>query len=199
MTLEAKLKVIQKRLKDDSRKEIKDAVRKKLRADSRKKIKDYSYFPNEASVSQGIVLPILQELNWDIFDTKVVRPEYPAGRGKVDFALCDDSGNPKVFIEVKKLGSGTEDAEGQGLKYARRTHAPALIIVLTDGRTWSFYLSEQGGRGYGERRGSELDILKRSPQNSSKVLQRYLKESRVVSGKAHKFALRDLEDRRYLV
>ena len=178
MTLEARLKDIRKKIKDDSRKKIKDAVRKKLRADSRKKIKDYSYFPNEASVSQGIVLPILQELNWDIFDTKVVRPEYPAGRGKVDFALCDDNGNPKVFIEVKGLGGVTENAVVQALQYAHRAHV--RIVVLTDGRTWSFYLLEQGGGSYGERLVSELDIFKRLPSNSSKVLQRYLEERRVV-------------------
>ena len=188
MTLEARLRDIREKIKDDSRKKIKDDIRKKLRDDirkklkddSRKKIKDDSYFPNEASVSQGIVLPILQELNWDIFDTRVVRPEYPVGRGKVDFALCDDNCNPKVFIEVKKLSSGTEDAEEQGLKYARRTHAPALIVVSTDGGTWSFCLLEQGRDGHQVKGVDEIDILKDSLQESSEVLQCYLEENEVV-------------------
>ena len=180
MTLEAKLEDIQEKIKDDNRKKIKDAVRKELKNDSRKKIKDDSYFPNEASVSQGIVLLILQELNWDIFNTRVVRPEYPVGRGKVDFALCDDDGNPKVFIEVKKLGSGTEDAEEQGLKYARRTRAPALIVVSTDGGTWGFCLLEQGRDGHQVKEVNEIDILKDSLLESSEVLQHYLEENNVV-------------------
>ena len=147
--------------------------------DIRKKIKNKRNFPNEASVSQGIVLPILQELEWDIFDTRVVRPEYPAGRGRVDFALCERSGSPKVFIEVKGLGGETEEAVEQVMQYAFR--AGVRIVVLTDGRTWSFYLLEQGGgRGYEMKLVDEIDVSKDSPQESSKVLQHYLEENNVV-------------------
>ncbi len=165
MTLEAKLKVI------------------------REKLKDNKNFPNESSISQGIVLPILRELNWDTDDTKVVRPEHSVVKGRADFALCGDGGNPKVIIEVKKLGSGTEDAEEQGLKYARRTHSPAPIVVSTDGGTWSFCLLEQGGdSGYAVKRVDEIDVLINTPQESSEVLQRYLERDRVVEGEALKTA-----------
>lgn len=161
------------------------------------------HFPSEAAVSQGIVLPILRELNWDTDNPLVVRPEYSARKGRADsgrtdFALCDDSGNPKVFIEVKKLGGakgkGKEKAEEQILKYALRAgdHAirrpefpPPEIAVLTDGRTWSFYLLEQKGDfGHEVKRVYEIDVLKDSLQESSEVLQRYLEKSRVVSGEA---------------
>lgn len=33
-------------------------------------------FQNEQAVSQGIVLPILRELSWDIFDTTLVWPKF---------------------------------------------------------------------------------------------------------------------------
>ena len=33
-------------------------------------------FPNEQSISQGIVLRVLQELGWDIYDPTAVWPEY---------------------------------------------------------------------------------------------------------------------------
>ena len=166
MTLEAKLRVIRKKLEDDD-----------------------NFRRSEASVSQGIVLPILRELNWDTDDTRVVRPEHSVVKGRADFALCGDGGNPKVIIEVKKLGSGTEDAEGQGLKYARRTPAPAPIVVSTDGGTWSFCLLEQGGdSGYSVKRVDEIDVLTNTPQESSEVLQRYLEENRVVLDEALKTA-----------
>ena len=179
MTLEAKLRDIQKKLKDNRN------------------------FPNESSISQGIVLPILQELNWDIFDTKVVCPELslPGPKRKpelVDFALYEPPDEKakqppdtkaKVFIEVKAKGfkhETKEDAETQLLRYTKGGEIP--FAVLTDGGTWSFYLPEQGGRGYGERRVSELDILKHTPQESSEVLQRYLERNRVVSGEAFETA-----------
>jgi predicted type IV restriction endonuclease len=33
-------------------------------------------FPNEQAVSQAIVLRVLQELGWDIYDTTLVWPEF---------------------------------------------------------------------------------------------------------------------------
>ena len=36
----------------------------------------FGSFINEASVSQGVVLRLLQALGWPIFDSKVVSPEY---------------------------------------------------------------------------------------------------------------------------
>ena len=153
------------------------------------------HFPNEAAVSQGIVLPILRELNWDTDNPMVVRPEYTAGRGRVDFALCEQSGSPKVFIEVKGLGGETEDAVEQVMQYAFR--AGVRIVVLTDGGTWSVYLPAEEG-SYEERRVFKLDLSEHSPQKSSEVLQRYLEENRVVSDEALKSALRDLGDRKRL-
>ena len=125
----------------------------------------------------------------------VVRPEYSAGRGRVDFALCERSGSPKVFIEVKGLGGGTEDAVEQVMQYAFRTGV--RIVVLTDGGTWSVYLPAEEG-SYEERRVFKLDLSEHSPQKSSEFLQRYLEESRVVSDDALKSALRDLGDRKRL-
>ena len=153
------------------------------------------HFPSEAAVSQGIVLPILRELNWDTDNPMVVRPEYSAGRGRVDFALCERSGSPKVFIEVKGLGGETEDAVEQVMQYAFR--AGVRIVVLTDGGTWSVYLPAEEG-SYEERRVFKLDLSEHSPPKSSEVLQRYLEESRVVSDEALKSALRDLGDRKRL-
>lgn len=94
-------------------------------------------FPNEQAISQGIVLRVFQELGWDTWDTNVVRPEYQTGEGRVDFALCHPPSKPAVFAEVKQPGKA-EDAVRQALEYA--FHAGVPFVVLTDGRTWSFYL-----------------------------------------------------------
>jgi len=95
-------------------------------------------FQNEQAVSQGIVLPILRALGWDIFDTTLVWPEYQTGepesaRGRgvraaaradcrkqqrrlvgLGFALCHPPSKPAEFIEVKPPGKA-EDGVRQAL------------------------------------------------------------------------------------
>ena len=126
-------------------------------------------FPNEQAVSQGIVLRVLQELGWDIDDTTSVWPEFQTGEGRADFALCHPSSKPAEFIEVKPPGKA-EDGVRQALEYAFHTGVP--FIVLTDGRTWSFYLpAEQGS--YEDRRVYKLDLFERPPAEAAETLCRY--------------------------
>ena len=137
-------------------------------------------FPNEQSISQGIVLPILSELGWNVFDTNAVWPEYSTGEGRVDFALCAPPGNPKCFVEVKQQGKA-EDGVKQALEYA--FHTGAQFVTLTDGQTWSFYLpAEQGS--YEDRRVFMLDLVERSIQESAAIFRRYLEQDQVASGEA---------------
>ena len=62
-------------------------------------------YPNEASVSQGIVLRLLGTLGWPTYDTQVVIPEHGVEGKKVDFALCHPPSKPLVFIEAKAVGN----------------------------------------------------------------------------------------------
>lgn len=134
-------------------------------------------FPNEQAISQGIVLRLLQELGWD---TAVVWPEFQTGEGRADFALCHPPAKPAIFIEVKQPGKA-EDGVRQGLEYAFHTGVP--VIVLTDGKTWSFYLpAEQGS--YEDRRVYKLDLFERPAAEAAEILHRYLAHSKVESGEA---------------
>ena len=144
-------------------------------------------FPNERAISQGIVLRILRDLDWNVDDTNIVWPEYATGEGRVDFALCDPPAKPKVFIEVKQPG-GAESGVRQALQYAFHTGVP--FIVLTDGKTWSFYLPAEPG-SYEERRVYKLDLFERSTGESVDVLRRYLERSAVASGEALKVARKE--------
>ena len=137
-------------------------------------------FPNEQSISQGIVLRILSDLGWDVYDTNIVWPEYSTGEGRVDFALCAPPAKPKCFVEVKQQGKA-EDGVKQALEYA--FHTGAQFVTLTDGQTWSFYLpAEQGS--YEDRRVFKLDLFERTEQESAEILRRYLERERVASGEA---------------
>ena len=137
-------------------------------------------FPNEQSVSQGIVLRILSDLHWDVFENSVVWPEYAtAGGGRADFALCEPRSKPKVLIEVKQPGKA-EGGVRQSLEYAFHTGVP--FVVLTDGQTWSFYLPAEAGT-YEDRRVFKLDLYDHPADRSAAMFERYLHWEGVASGK----------------
>lgn len=148
-------------------------------------------FPNEQAISQGIVLRLLQELGWDVYDTNIVWPEFQTGEGRADFALCHPPSKPAVFIEVKQPGKA-EDGVRQALEYAFHTGVP--FIVLTDGKTWAFYLpAEQGS--YEDRRVYKLDLFERTGDEASLVLTKYLSRSKVESGEALDSARKEYRSR----
>lgn len=148
-------------------------------------------FPNEQAISQGIVLRLLQDLGWDVYDTNVVWPEFQTGEGRADFALCHPPSKPAVFIEVKQPGKA-EDGVRQALEYAFHTGVP--FIVLTDGKTWSFYLpAEQGS--YEDRRVYKLDLFERSGEEAATVLLKYLLRSKVETGEALEIARKEYRSR----
>lgn len=139
------------------------------------------FFPNEQAISQGVVLRLLHELGWNTFDTTQVWPEYQTGEGRADFALCHPATKPCVFLEVKPPGKA-EDAVRQALDYA--FHSGGVpFVVLTDGKTWSFYLTMEQG-SYEERRVYKLDLFERSSVEASEKLAQYLTRTRVITGAA---------------
>lgn len=149
-----------------------------------------SAFPNEAAVSLGIVVPVLQCLGWDPTEPEQVMPEYSSGRGRVDFALCLGTRRPAVFIEVKGVGRSLE-GDRQLFEYAFHEGVP--LCVLTDGREWSFYLPSGQG-SYEERRVYRLDLAERDVAESHRILQRYLLREHVRSGAALEAAAADYKD-----
>ena len=149
-------------------------------------------FSNEQQVSQGIVLRILAELGWNTWDTSVVWPEFQTGEGRADFALCHPPSKPAVVIEVKQVGK-SEDAVRQALGYA--FHCGAPFVVLTDGRTWNFYLpAEQGD--YEDRRVCRIDLYERSTSEAAEDFQRYLSRANVESGKSLEAAKTEFHNRK---
>ncbi len=148
-------------------------------------------FPNEQAISQGVVLRVFQELGWNTWDTNIVWPEYQTGEGRADFALCHPASKPAVFTEVKQPGKA-EDSVRQALEYG--FHAGVPFVVLTDGRTWSFYLpAEQGS--YEDRRVYKLDLYERPPAEAAEALRRYLDCARVQSGEALETARKEYRSR----
>ncbi len=98
----------------------------------------------EAATKQYIVLPILRSLDWDDsnFRTLEVYPEWKTGRDekKVDFALQYEQ-TPLIFVECKRWSDKIEKHQDQVCQYA--FSAGVEIAVITNGRTWDFYLPAQ--------------------------------------------------------
>ena len=84
-------------------------------------------FPSEAAVSNGAVLPILNALEWPVFDTAVVFPEYTVEVQRVDYALCRHDGQPVVFLEVKRVGVA-DSGERQLFEYAFHRGVPLAVL-----------------------------------------------------------------------
>ncbi len=158
------------------------------RIDNARRLLRSGRLANEAAVSSGVVLPILDGLGWPAFDPSVVAPEYGVGKRRVDFALLTN-GTPAVFLEVKQPGL-IDGADRQLFEYAFHEGVP--IAILTDGATWHVYLPAMQG-SYDERRVYLLDLVDRDPAESAERLQRYLAREAVESGEAFELARRDYQ------
>ena len=146
-------------------------------------------FPNEAAVSQGIVLRLLNVLAWPTFDTQIVIPEYGMEGTRVDFALCYPQSKPLVFIEVKQVGN-IEGAEKQLFQYAFHKGIP--IAILTDGQKWRFFHPIGEGE-YGDRKVCELNLSEGDSEETVKFLNRYLKYESIRTGEAVEAIKKDYE------
>jgi hypothetical protein len=139
-------------------------------------------FPNEAAVSQGAVLPILQACGWDTRKTDEVCPEYSTqDNQRVDYALLR-GGKPLIFIEVKhrldndrSLDKGSE----QVLKYAYDEGVP--VAVLTDGDAWRFYWPAATERRYADRLAQAIQLTRIEPTEAATILRKYLQKSPDIS------------------
>lgn len=164
---------------------------KKLLSEIIEKLR-YGDYRNESEISRGVVLRILSNLGWDTFDTNIVMSEYSVGNGRVDFALAlGRQYTPCIFIEVKQPGK-MDNADEQLFRYAYSVGVQ--FAVLTDGKTWNFYLPSGQGR-YEDRRIYKLDITERTIEESIEKLQRYLAFDRVRNNTAFEDAKRDYSNK----
>jgi predicted type IV restriction endonuclease len=135
-------------------------------------------FPNEAAVSQGAVLPILQACGWNTHDTDEVPPQYGTqDKERVDHALLI-GGKPLIFIEVKhrldndrSLDKGIE----QVFKYAYDEGVP--VAILTDGDAWFFYWPAAPERRYAQRLAQAIQLTRTEPTEAATILRKYLQKS----------------------
>ncbi|TCS94820.1 type I restriction endonuclease [Hazenella coriacea] len=97
---------------------------------------------NEEMTKQSLIIPLLQQLGYDVFDPLEVRPEYVADfsfkKGeKVDYAIFQD-GSPIIFIEAKAATEDLGKHSGQLARYFNAT-PEVKVGILTNGVEYKFY------------------------------------------------------------
>ena len=157
-------------------------------------------FASEAEISLGVVMRLLTILGWDLWNSKVVTPEFsvkmetdsPRGKLKaVDYALCHPPGKPSVLIEVKGVGKANARGEEQLFEYCFRQGVP--LAVLTDGRSWGFFFPSGQG-SFEERHFATVNLEDGDIDGSAKIISRYLAFEDVRAGKAQRHAQEDYYD-----
>ena len=138
-------------------------------------------YDSEAAVSNGVVKRLLEAVGWPRYDQQVVRPEFQIETRKVDFALCDPPGKPRVLLEVKAVGSADQKGEDQLFQYCYRKGVK--LAVLTDGNTWKLYYPYGDGE-YSDRLFRDLDIINGDVTSIADTLQWFLAIDAVKSGVA---------------
>ncbi len=139
---------------------------------------------NEEATKQSIILPILNNLGWEVFNIEEVSPEYSVDNTRIDYSLRNNSKN-KVFIEVKKINEELEKHQEQLLTYSFRQGVH--LAILTNGISWWFYLPLQEG-SWEQRRFYAIDINAQEAKNISIKFSEFLAKENVINGNAFKNA-----------
>ncbi len=141
---------------------------------------------DEIETKQGMILPILQFLGWNVWDIKEVKPEYNVeGRksnkgGKVDYCLRIQKKN-EIFLEVKRPGEDLEKHQEQLLDYSFREGID--LAILSNGTLWWFYLPRKRGH-WKERKFYSIDLIQQEPAEIIDIFIRLLSKNNVQSGEA---------------
>ena len=151
-------------------------------------------FPNRDDVANGVLLPVLLHLGWDIGDAGVVTPGFETSASAIDFALCHPPGEPRVLVSI---GTGSGAADDPGDHPFEDTSVRALQLTVTeDGRSWAFHFP--AGRGsMRNRRFARVDIAADPSEDAADILDTYLSFHAVTSGDALQVAARDYGELRF--
>lgn len=139
---------------------------------------------DEATTKQAIILRLLLELGWHIFDTEEVKPEYSVSNKRVDYSLRINNVN-KVFLEVKKVTEDIERHQNQLLDYSFQEGVK--LAVLTNGISWWFYLPLNEG-SWEQRKYFAIDITQQDPEDTAKRFIDFLSRDNVTTEGAIKLA-----------
>jgi hypothetical protein len=159
--------------------------------DIRAKLEERAY-KNEEHVRLNLVLRILGELGWSIWNPKEVNAEFVVApdedKTKVDLAIFLTSYTPVVFMEIKAVGqlSGKLPEIEKKLRDYNRNNT-ALFSIITDGQEWRFYFSQTGGE-FSQKCFKVVHLLRDETEDIEKSFRSFLSKFEIGSGNAQREA-----------
>lgn len=146
--------------------------------DIRDRLRRQEYTDTER-ITQGIVMRVLNDLDWPVFDTTVVVPGLEVGKRTVDCALIGQHAVPSVFVQIEgPRREMTEDFDARVPLSDR-----AAICAVTNGHQWAFYLSDARA-GDRPERFLGLDFRNAGSEAAASTLRRFLGRESVERGDA---------------
>lgn len=146
---------------------------------------------DETAIKQTVILRLLADLDWNIFDRDEVFPEYGIEGKRVDYSLRNNNNN-KVFIEAKKPKENLEDHQEQLLNYSFKEGVQ--LAILTNGVTWWFYLPLQKG-AWTNRKFYTIDFKNQTETEISEKLIQFLSRENILSDKSIRIAEETLKSK----
>lgn len=114
----------------------------KLSSIARRGEEQLDHIQSEEATKTALVMPFINSLGYDPFDTREVIPEFTADVGtkkgeKVDYAIRAD-GNLSILMECKPLGTNLSNVQYNQL-YRYFACTDAKFAILTNGFEYRFY------------------------------------------------------------
>ena len=117
----------------------------------------------EEATKNGLIMPFIRLLGYDVFDPREVVPEYTADVGtkkgeKVDYAIFKD-GSPAILFECKAAGVDLDSSHANQLyRYFSAVQA-ARFGVLTNGISYCFFSDIEAENRMDDKPFLELNLL----------------------------------------
>ena len=137
------------------------------------------HLETEEATKHALVMPFIQALGYNVFDSREIVPEFTADVGakkgeKVDYALLHD-GKPTILFECKIVNDELEiESVSQLFRYFTMTEA--RIGVLTNGIVYKFFSDLDESNKMDQRPFLEIDLLSLD-ERSIVELRRFNKQS----------------------
>lgn len=172
-----------------------DSLRIKGLADHLCKISVRRQRPETLSnLESEIVLPLLDQLGWDVEDTSVVKPGFQMTASVIDFALCFPPGTPSVLVKIGGLPGNRDPTAAH--PFDDCTPRALQLTVSEDALTWRLHFPAGRG-GMRNREFARFELAPESAQGMAEAFDRFLAFHAVESGEAWRQAKREYGQKRF--
>ena len=137
---------------------------------------DFSSGGSDGDAGAAVVLPLFEQLGWDLADATLVVPRFGTRAGVVDYALCHPAGTPRVLVNIgplppRRRGGGASAREAHPFDDPRLR---ALQLAISgDGREWRFHFPA-GSTRLDKREFARADLVGDKASAVAEVLDTYV-------------------------